>query len=46
MYIDEALSHVTPHSMCRTLITACYKGNGGRGGDQNLGAIISHPKLL
>lgn len=49
MYIYEALSHVTPHSMCRTLITACYIGNGGeRGGvggwgwGSNLGAIISY----
>lgn len=27
MYIYELLPHVTPHSTCRTLSTACYKGN-------------------
>lgn len=39
MYIYEALFHVTPHSVCRTLISATQ----GMRGDQNLGAIISHP---
>lgn len=29
MYTCEALSHVTLHSKYRTLVTACYKENGG-----------------
>lgn len=29
VYIDQALSHVTLHSNYRTLVTSCYKENGG-----------------
>lgn len=36
MYIYEALSHVTPHSICRTL-----QRERGVGVDRNLGAVIS-----
>lgn len=39
MYIYEALSHMTLHSIYRTLI-ACYKENGD---DEIVGAILSHP---
>lgn len=41
VYIYQALPHVTLHSIYRTLVTSCYKENGGM--MKMLVPLIAHP---
>lgn len=41
VYIYQALSHVTLHSKYRTLVTSCYRENGGM--MKMLVPLIPHP---